>query len=181
MTKTTVHIAAFLSMFFWGVSYVWSKIVFEFYTPLTTVFIRLLISFVLLFALMFFRGKFQKIKRKDLGILALGALFNPFLYFIGESHGLKIVSASVSAFIVATIPVFTPLFAYWFLREKVSLFNIIGLLVSFIGVLCMMFKPGLSLSASPLGIGLLFLAVFSAIVYAVVLKKLLKTYISILF
>lgn len=163
-------------MLFWGISYVWSKVVFEYYTPLTTIFLRLLISIAVLFLYMQFSGQFQKIKRKDFWIFAASALFNPFLYFIGESHGLQRVSASVSAFIIATIPVFTPFLAYWFTREKLSKMNLIGLLVSFAGVLFIIFKPDFTLAASPWGIALLFMAVFSAIIYTILLKKLVKKY-----
>lgn len=109
-------------------------------------------------------------------MFAVSALFNPFLYFIGESHGLDRVSASASAFIIATIPVFTPFLAYWFLREKLSKMNLIGLMVSFMGVLFIIFKIDFTLAASPLGIGLLFMAVFSAIIYTILLKRLVNEY-----
>lgn len=176
MPKATVHIAAFLSMFFWGISYVWSKVVFEFYTPITTIFIRLLISVLVLFVFMKLTGQLQKIKRKDLGLLVISAFFNPFLYFVGESFGLQLVSASVSAFIIATIPVFTPIFAFWLLKERIKPLPLAGLIVSFIGVFFIVFRIDLSLAASPWGIGLLFLAVCSAIIYSIILKKLVVRY-----
>lgn len=176
MPKATVHIAAFLSMFFWGISYVWSKVVFEFYTPITTIFFRLLISVVILFIFMKVTGRLQFIKRKDLGLLVVSAFFNPFLYFVGESFGLQLVSASVSAFIIATIPVFTPVFAFWLLKERLKPLPLAGLIVSFIGVLFIIFRVDLSLDASPWGIALLFLAVSSAIIYAIILKKLVARY-----
>ena len=176
MTKITVHIAAFVSMFFWGISYVWSKVVFEYYTPLTTIFIRLLISVLVLFLFMFLSRDFQTIKRKHIWLFIVSTLFNPFLYFVGESHGLQQVSVSTSAFIIATIPVFTPFLAYWFLREKLNTINLFGLLVSFAGVLFIIIKPDFTMAASPWGITLLFMAVFSAVIYAVLLKKLLENY-----
>lgn len=163
-------------MFFWGISYVWSKVVFEFYTPITTIFFRLLISIVILFIFMKVTGKLQFIKRKDLGLLVVSAFFNPFLYFVGESFGLQLVSASVSAFIIATIPVFTPVFAFWLLKERLRPLPLAGLIVSFIGVFFIIFRVDLSLDASPWGIGLLFLAVCSAIIYAIILKKLVARY-----
>ncbi|MCF6170342.1 MAG: DMT family transporter [Bacteroidales bacterium] len=176
MTRVSIHIAAFFAMFFWGISYVWSKVVFEYYTPLTTIFVRLIISFLLLFLFMYFTGSFQKVRQKDIWVFALGALFNPFLYFVGESYGLQRVSASVSAFIVATIPVFTPFLAFAFLRERLSKQNFIGLLISFFGVFFIIFKSDLTPAASPLGVSLLLLAVFSAIIYAIILKKLVANY-----
>ena len=176
MGKSLVHIAAFFSMLFWGFSYVWSKIVFEVYSPLTTIFFRLIISFVTLFAIMAITGQMEKIKREDWWLFLVATIFNPFLYFIFESYGLLTVSASISAFIIATIPVFTPFVAYWVFREKLSLINTIGLVISFLGVLMIVFNVDLSFAASPAGIALLFCGVLSAIVYTVFLKKLSMKY-----
>lgn len=172
MDKAKVHIAALLSMLFWGFSYIWSKIVFEFYTPLTTIFFRLIISFVTLFLLMFLFRKLEKIKKEDIWLFMVGAIFNPFLYFLFESYGLERVSASISAFIIATIPVFTPFIAYWVFREKLSILNTFGLIISFLGVLLIVFDVNMSFAASPVGVTFLFLGVFAAVVYSVFLKKL---------
>lgn len=176
MGKATVHIAALISMLFWGFSYIWSKIVFEFYTPLTTIFFRLIISFITLFLLMFLFKKFEKIKKEDIWLFLVSAIFNPFLYFLFESYGLSRVSATISAFIIATIPVFTPFLGYWIFKEKLSTINIIGLIISFLGVLLIVFNFDMSYAASPLGITFLFLGVFSAVVYSVFLKKLTFKY-----
>lgn len=176
MAKPLVHTAAFFSMLFWGFSYVWSKIAFEVYTPLTTIFFRLIISFITLFAIMAFSGQIEKIKREDWWVFLVTAIFNPFLYFIFENYGLLTVSATISAFIIATIPVFTPFIAYWIFKERLTVINTIGLIVSFIGVLMIVFNQDLSFAASPVGITLLFAAVFSAIVYTVFLKKLSMKY-----
>ena len=112
MRNAMVHIAALFSMLFWGFSFIWSKMVFEEYTPLTTIFFRLIISFIFLFALMLIRKEWERIKKQDYWLFIVSSFFNPFLYFIGENYGLDRVSASVSAFIIATIPVFTPFVAY---------------------------------------------------------------------
>ena len=176
MRKYWVHIAALISMLFWGFSYVWSKIVFEFYTPLTTIFLRLIISFITLFLLMFIFRKIEVIKRQDIWLFLISSIFNPFLYFLFESYGLERVSASVSAFIIATIPVFPPFAGYWIFKEKLSTINILGLIISFMGVLMIILNVDLSFAASPVGVTFLFLGVFSAIVYSVFLKKLTMKY-----
>lgn len=176
MKAAKVHIAAFFSMLFWGFSYVWSKIVFEFYTPLTTIFLRLSISFVALFLFIFISKRVEKIKQKDYWMFAVSSLFNPFLYFMFESYGLLQVPASTSAFIIATIPVFTPFVGYWVFKEKLSVINVAGLTISFLGVAMIILNPDLSFAATPYGILLLFLAVISAIVYTVFLKKLVHNY-----
>ncbi len=176
MKGWTVHIVAVISMFFWGLSYIWSKYVFEVYSPLTTIFFRLTISFIVLFVFVYATSNDFFIYKKDYPLFALSALFNPFLYFIGENFGLKLVSASVSAIIVATIPLFAPFIAWYYYKEKLKLLNTAGLVLSFIGLLFIILKKDFSLNADPVGLMLLSLAVVSALFYMVVLKKLTKKY-----
>ncbi len=163
-------------MLFWGLSYIWSKIVFEYYSPLTTVILRLLLSSVILLAYITLLRKAQKVKREHIGLFFLSALFNPFLYFMGESYGLQLVSPTISAVIISTIPLFTPIIAYLFFREKLSVLNIFGLIISFFGIMLMLIGKDFSFKAEPLGILYLFGGVFAAIVYTVILKKLTRYY-----
>lgn len=164
-------------MLFWGVSFVWVKIVFEHgYRPITTIFIRLVISSIILVAAIALMKRKQKIERSDYPRFLLLALFQPFLYFLGESYGLSMVSSTIASVIIATIPVFTPVFAYTFIREKISYVNIIGLIISFVGILMMVLNQNFSFDASPTGILLLFFAVASAIAYGIVIKKLTFKY-----
>ncbi len=176
MKKLHVHLLAFVAMFFWGMSYVWSKIVFEVYSPLTTIYFRLLISFVVLFFFGYATGQLKPIQKKDRWLFLGSALLNPFLYFVGENYGLSLVSASLSAIIVATIPLFAPFAAYYFYKERLKPINIVGLLISFGGLLMILINKHFSLNANPWGIALLFLAVFSAVFYVVALKKLTVNY-----
>jgi len=176
MKKGVVHILALTSMFFWGFSYIWSKIVFEVYSPLTTLFLRLIISTVFLFAFISLTGKVERIRKEDRRMILLSALFNPFLYFIGENFGLSLVSASVSAIVVATIPVFTPFAAYYFFKEKIEPVNVAGLIISFAGLFLIVFSGDFELKANPAGLGFLMLAVVSAIFYSVTLKHLTHKY-----
>ena len=163
-------------MIFWAFSFVWVKEVYLVYGPLTTVFFRLVIASVLLLLFALLTGKLVRIARKDLTTFLLLAFFEPFLYFMGESFGLKFVSSTVGAIIVATIPLFSPLAAARFHGEKISLRTFLGILLSFLGVSIVVFDSKFNLTASPLGIALEFLAVLSAIGYIVVLKKLAVKY-----
>jgi len=176
MKKYQIHIIAFISMFFWGMSYVWSKIVFEVYSPLTTIYFRLLISTIVLFLFVFATGILEPIQKKDRWLFFGSAFLNPFLYFVGENYGLSLVSASLSAIIVATIPLFAPFAAYYFFKERLKPLNVTGLIISFMGLLLIIVNKDFGLNANPWGILLLFLAVFSAVFYIIVLKKLSLKY-----
>jgi drug/metabolite transporter (DMT)-like permease len=166
------HVKATLAMVFWGMSYLWSKKVFEYIDPASTVFFRLLISTLFLFGLLVIRKQLPRLTIHQFRLLSIAALFNPFLYFLSENFGLKLVSPTISSVIIATIPVFMPLVAFFTLRERVSMMNIAGLFISFAGVLIMVVDHNLNLSASPLGILLLFFAVTSALVHGIILRKL---------
>lgn len=170
------YIIVILSMIFWGMSFVWSKIVLNYYEPITTVLIRLILSSMLLFSGLLIFGRLKKIGVSDLKLFLLSALFNPFLYFLGENYGLKYSSPTVTAVIIATIPLFTPIVAFFIFREKLSALNIFGLLVSFFGVLFMLVGEDYTLSISPVGLGWLSLAVITAVCYSVLLKKLAMKY-----
>ncbi len=174
--KTFIYILAILSMLFWGMSFVWTSIVFRYYNPITTIFLRLVISSLILFLVLIIFMKLEKVRKQDIGLFLISSLFNPFLYFLGENFGLKYTSPTISAVIIATIPVFTPVVAWFTLRERLLPVNIAGILISFAGIMIMLINPDLSLNADPLGVALLFFAVVAAIGYSVLLKKLAERY-----
>jgi drug/metabolite transporter (DMT)-like permease len=168
--------AALLSMIFWSFSFVWVKVVYEAYGPLTTVLFRLLISSGLLLIFTISTRKLQKIKAGDMKLFMLMALFEPFLYFMGESYGLKYVSSTVASVIVATIPLFSPIAAWYFYKEKLSKTNLYGLIITFLGVSLVVLDTSFNFTASPLGVSLEFLAVAGAIGYASTLKGISQRY-----
>lgn len=168
--------AALLSMIFWSFSFVWVKVVYEAYGPLTTVLFRLVISSGLMLIFTILSRKLQKIKPGDLKLFLLLAFFEPFLYFMGESHGLKYVSSTVASVIVATIPLFTPFVAWYFYKEKLSRTNLFGLIITFLGASLVVLDTSFNFTASPLGVSLEFLAVLGAIGYASILKGISHRY-----
>lgn len=168
--------AALSAMFFWSFSFVWFKIAYLSYQPLTVISLRLLFASVILFSFSKLTGKLQSIRKKDFKFFVLMAFFEPFMYFMGESYGLMYVSSTVAAVIVATIPLITPFAARYFFQEKLSGANISGLIVSFIGVCLVVFNSSLGFSASPKGIALEFMAVLSTIGFTVLLKNLTTSY-----
>lgn len=125
---------------------------------------------------MFSFGLFEKVHKKDLKLFALAALFEPFLYFIFESYGLLNSAPVVSSAIIATIPLFTPIAAFFFLKERLTPWNIAGFIISFFGVIFMLLNKNLELTVSVKGIVFLFSAVFVAVAYSIALRKLTMLY-----
>lgn len=174
--KLILYISVLLAMIFWSMSYIWIKVIYQYYNPITTVFLRLSIAAPVLFIVVKGIKKLQKIRIKDFKYLVLISLLQPFLYFLCESYSLKFVSATIAAVITSTIPLFVPIVAYFLLKERLSRLNIIGLLVSFLGILLVIIKDDFSLSASLLGIVLLFFAVAAGVGYTTSVKKMTLKY-----
>ena len=175
-TKPIVYIAFITAMLLWSFSFIWSKQAFEVYGVYTVLVGRLSIAAVTLLVVSKLAGVLQKVEKKDYYLLILLSFFEPFLYFMGESNGLKHVSSTMAAVMIALIPLGMPFIGKKFFDEKISLYNIIGLSASIIGVMMIIINKEFSLDASPKGIGFLLIAVFAALGYTVVLKQVTKKY-----
>ena len=163
-------------MIFWAFSFIWFKIANETFHPITIVFIRLLLSVILLTIYLAGTRTYMKIKKKDRKLFLLLALFEPFLYFLGESFGLTYVSATVCSVLISTIPVFAIIGAWVIFKERLKAINYIGIILSFIGVLVFILNKDGNISFNIKGLGLLFLAVISAVGYNLTLSRLVGDY-----
>ena len=169
--RLKVILSLLLSMICWAFSFVWIKQAFESFNPITIVFFRLVISSLMLYIILKLSRKLIPIKRVDVRWFFLLGFFEPFLYFMGESNGLKIVSSTMGAVIISTVPLFAPLADRIFFKSRLSFLNLAGITISFTGVMILIFEKNFSLAAPIEGIVLMFMAVFATMGYAIVLKK----------
>lgn len=171
-----VHIAGVAAMIFWGMSFIWSTQVYDSLNPTATIFLRLVVATIFFTAILFIFRLNEKIKKEHLGLFALAALFEPFFYFIFEGYGLKNTSPIIGSAIIALIPLVTPIGARIFLKERITPMNVVGLVVSFTGVVVMLLNKNMDFAASPKGVMFLSGAVLVAVGYSIALIKLTKLY-----
>ncbi|WP_430932037.1 DMT family transporter [Saccharicrinis sp. 156] len=178
MSKTNISsiIYIIMSMIFWAFSFVWVKVAYESFAPISTVLMRLIISSGLLFLFLILTRRMTALNKKDYKLILWLSFFEPFMYFMGESFGMQLVSSTLAAVIISTIPLFATFFAFLFLKERITVLVVLGMAVSFFGVGTMIFENGFELNASLLGIMLMFVAVLSTIGYSLTLKKLAQKY-----
>jgi drug/metabolite transporter (DMT)-like permease len=173
------YILTTISIVLWGLSFVWTNDILNHNVPpFTLLFVRLATAGILLYTYARITGKLQKVTRKDALYMFLMAFFEPFIYFIGETYGMKVTgSAVLAAVIIATIPI-TCLFAEKILyKVPYTAFKIIGTAITIPGIVMVVMKGGDNASVDHYyGIALLFLAVAGATGYAAVVKKLSGTY-----
>ena len=129
------YIALILAQIFWGISFVWTKELLNHnFNVVFVITVRLLISFALLLAIAMATKQLEKIRREDYGKFFLLAFFEPFLYFIGENYGLKLVDASYAAIFIAIIPIIVPFGLFFFYKKKISWTVLLGVFVSIVGI-----------------------------------------------
>jgi drug/metabolite transporter (DMT)-like permease len=178
-SKSGVYFLVILAMIFWGFTFVTFKFANQSFQPITIVTFRLFVSIFFLFGFALLFKRLNRIRKKDQKWFLLMAIAEPFFYFLGEAYGLTLVSATVGAVIISTIPLITPFGAYYLYREKLTPMNYVGLVISFGGVLLVVLNKSGGLSANPLGILLMFVAVLSAVGYTLIVKRLANDYTPI--
>ncbi|NTG51710.1 DMT family transporter [Agrobacterium rhizogenes] len=178
--KILPHLAITLAMFLWSINFIVSKDVFQAYSPMAVIFMRLFIASLFIFIVKKIFHINEKIRREHLPTFALLSFFSPFLYFIGEGYGIFLTPSTLSALIVATVPVVFPAIGFIFLGERIGPTGIVGLIIAFVGILITIIDPtNFSLAYSPEGLLFLLLSVGSAIAYIILAKHLLGEYKSI--
>jgi len=115
--------------------------------------------------------------KKLLRLLPLG-LCEPCLYFICESIGIARTTASESGTIIALIPICVLLFSRLIFKERHTTGQFAGVLLSVIGIICVVSSGGLSASFSASGYACLFGAVIIAGFYNMGVRRLVSEFSS---
>lgn len=176
-SKTLTYILLILSTGFWGVSFVMTKELLD--VPHMTVPILIVLRMAVATAVMLpalaLARKLERVRRKDIKWFLLLALCEPFIYNLCETNGIDNVSSSLASVIIATIPLFVP-FGMWLgYRKRIKPAMLIGVVMSLAGV-GIMLVGGEALSGSLKGLLFLFGAVFIAVVYTLILVKIVDHY-----
>ena len=188
-TKTLTYILLTLASVFWGVSFIMTKELFlteEHMTVTILIALRLAIATLVTLPTLAIAGKLQPIRRgpgKGLAALLRGdlkwflllAFCEPFIYHLCETSGVQLVSGSLASVIIATIPLFVPFGVWAAYRKRPGAAVVVGVALSLVGVALMLIGgDGLSGNAK----GMLFLsgAVVIAVVYTLLLVKIVDRY-----
>lgn len=175
-TNTLAVIAMVIAQIFWGVSYLLSDYALHVFQPSTLTALRMLIAATVLGSFGLITGQLKMIRLKDFKYFLLGAFCEPFVYFLCEAEALTRVSPTVVSVVLSFIPLFTPLFAFLIIREKVTLMNIIGIVVSLAGVMMIILNREGKLEADIMGLVFLMISMLASITYALTLRKIPSDY-----
>lgn len=180
MNRILTYTVSVLAIVLWGISYIWINRLISLEIPVTYfVFVRILLAGTVLLVLNAATGKITPIRRTDLPKFLLLAFCEPFVYFICESLGIKETgSPTLSAMIIATIPLFSTGAGILFFRERISRMNIAGIFISLAGIALVVMEKGSLGEHFIFGILLLLIAVISEVGHASLTKSLSGNYTS---
>lgn len=178
MRRLLPYIAVLLSMLIWSASGIAVKEALVALSPMTMIVIRFTLAVLLMLVVGLCARKsemfrLQKVDKKDLPLFILGGIFQPFLYYILETFSYDALSSpTIAEALLSTSPVLAPFFAAAILREHVTRYNILGIIVSTVGMLLLVLVGASDFSiGNPWGIACAFAAVSAAVLYTIVLRR----------
>lgn len=155
----------------YGLSYIFTKQGTDQASVLALLGWRFLIAFIVMSALVLVGILHVDLRGKPLKPLLLVSLFNPVLYFVGETAGISHTSASESGVFLACIPVVSLLASTWILKKRPSRQQVVGILITLVGVVLTVIAAGTQTSLSIMGYAFLLLAVGTYALYSVFVEK----------
>lgn len=176
--QVTVYILSLIAIMLWGMSYLWSDSLLTHGIPVEyIVFVRILIAGLVLLVFNIAVGNSLAIHRKDLPKFLLLALFEPFIYFVCETYGIRLTeSPTISSMLIASSPIFSIIVGIAVFKEKFSLLNMFGILVCLGGIAMVTFCSGAIGKNFLFGVLLLFVAVLAEVGHASFTKCLSDRY-----
>ena len=186
--KTVAIVALVASMIIWSVSGIAIKHALLVLPPFTMIVLRFVPSVLLMLVIgLICRNSplfgLQKIDWKDLPLFLIAGFCQPFLYYMLETFTYDALdSPTIAETLLSTSPLLSPIFAAVLLRERVTRNNIIGIIVSTLGVFILTLVGSKNYSIGNYwGIALAFAAVSAAVIDSVMMRKVPERYTSLSF
>ena len=123
----------------WGGMYVVSKYVLDYIPPLTLVWLRFIIAFVVLYGILKLAEKKQKkkvtIRKKDWLLFAWIGFIGYFISITCQFIGTKLSDAHTGSLVTSATPAFMVIFAALILKEKLTARRLLSTIIATIGVI----------------------------------------------
>ena len=174
------------AMLFWAGAGIAVKEALVVFSPLMLIVLRFTLAIVLMLLVgLLFRGHevlgLQRVEKRDIPLFVLGGLFQPFLYFIFETYTYQsFASPTIAEAMLSTQPIMAPILAFIILREKVTRNNVVGILISTMGMLLLLLVGANNFSlGNPWGVLLAIVTVSMSVGYTIILRRIPTRYSSL--
>lgn len=181
LKKKWPYAAIITAHFIWGINFIAAKLALGEIPPMSLAFLRFALALLLLTPFLWTERAKLKVDKEDLpSLFAAGAMmvtFNIAFFYAGLMRT-TVIDAAV---LTMVIPIISVLFGWWFLKEKVYVVNLFGIISGLAGAVAVIGLPllmvgGKVTSSTLLGNFLLIFASISWVFGALLSKKMLKKY-----
>lgn len=157
-------ILASLTIIIWGSTFVFSKLLLEYYSPIQIITARFVIAY---FVLLLLRPRHLRLSVKENLMYFLMAVTGVTLYYLLENFALSYTLASNVSILITFSTVMTAVIAHFAGLERLSRGTVHGFLIAFAGVVLVVFNGTFVLKLNPKGDILSILAALCWAVYSV--------------
>ena len=186
MRRIVPYLSVVFAMLCWAGAGIAVKEALVVFSPLTLIVLRFTLAIVLMLLVgMLFRGHevlgLQRVDKRDIPLFVLGGLFQPFLYFIFETYTYQsFASPTIAEAMLSTQPIMAPILAFIILREKVTRNNVVGILISTVGMLLLLLVGANNFAlGNPWGVLLAIVTVSMSVGYTIILRRIPTRYSSL--
>jgi drug/metabolite transporter (DMT)-like permease len=186
MRKIVPYLSVVFAMLCWAGAGIAVKEALVVFSPLTLIVLRFTLAIVLMLLVgLLFRGHevlgLQRVDKRDIPLFVLGGLFQPFLYFIFETYTYQsFASPTIAEAMLSTQPIMAPILAFIILREKVTRNNVVGILISTMGMLLLLLVGANNFAlGNPWGVLLAIVTVSMSVGYTIILRRIPTRYSSL--
>ena len=131
-----------VSITLWGASFVATKSLLDFLTPLSIIYIRLILGMLTALFIALIRKRNFTLQKKDLkGIFILALISTTHLWI--QVTGMQYTSASNTGWIIGIIPVIMAIMGFFIYKERMSGIQLTGAAISFSGLIALISKGDL--------------------------------------
>ena len=164
------HLAALLTIFIWGTTFISTKILLTDFKPIEILFFRFLIGLFIL--TLIYPKRLRKTTKKQELTFALTGLCGVTLYYLLENIALTYSMASNIGVIISIAPFFTAILSHFILKEETLNQNfIIGFMAAMVGIMLISFNGSSNFKLNPLGDILALLAALVWAFYSILTKR----------
>ena len=133
-SKKFMYFLMTLLVFLWGYEYIAAKNALAAFLPITLIFFKYIIGMVFMLILKLVIDKRFPLKKTDIPLLVLCAVFGDIFYFAGEYGAMAYLPISVITIILAFVPCVSILTEFVLFKSRPSPLMIIGVFVCVFGV-----------------------------------------------
>lgn len=171
--RSSFHPYACLTIFFWSLGFVLTRLALQYFSPLALGFLRYFTASCAMLVIVL-ASKLKVPKWTDVKWFLAAGFFGFFVCMIAFNKGCETTTAATGSIIIATAPVITALLARVFYRERLGFSKWIATVLEFSGVTILTLMNN-TFSLNP-GLLWLLLTAFALGVYNLLQRKLTETY-----